>query len=115
MAAHRRGDQVQPYSLIAERAPERELVPSLARLMAVSADMADPAKRPSDAELTGMLLGEEQAYLEIAAAPVRDLRDLRRKVGVVSLALLEEDADPKRTAILLAALSADVDHLMRLN
>jgi hypothetical protein len=65
MVAHRRGDQVSPaYALIAEREPDRALEPALARLMAVRADLADPVTRASDAALSGMLMTEEQAYLD---------------------------------------------------
>ena len=115
MAARRRGDQVPPYALIAEQAHEHELEPAVARLLAIRAELADPGQRPSDAALTGMLLAEQQACLDVAAAPVRDLRDLRRKLSATAFILNDEDADPKRIAILLAAISADVDHLMRLN
>jgi hypothetical protein len=116
MPAHRRGDQVKyPYAQIAEGAPERELGSALARLMVVRADLADPDSRASDAALAGMLMVEEQAYLDVVAAPVNCLRCLRRKFGAVSMALAEDEPDPKRLSILLAALGADVDHLIRLN
>jgi hypothetical protein len=114
MAAHRRGDQViKPYALIAEEDAERDLEPALARLMAVRADLADPASEASDAALTGMLIAEERAYLDVAAAPVRCLRRLRRKFTAVTMALSEYELDPKRLSILIAALGADIDHLIR--
>jgi hypothetical protein len=114
MAAHRRGNQVSPaYALIAENEPDRNLEPSLARLMAVRADLAEPSSSPSDAALAGMLIAEEQAYLDVAAASVDCLRCLRRKFTAVGMVLQEEELDPKRLSILLAALGADIDHLIR--
>ena len=114
MAAHRRGDQVsKSYALIAEGGVGRALEPALARLMAVRADLPDSTIGASDASLSGMLIAEEQADLDVAAAPVEDLRCLRRKFSAVSMALSEEDLGPKRLSILLAALGADSDHLIR--
>jgi hypothetical protein len=114
MAAHCRGNQVpRPYALIAEAQAERDLEPALARLMAVRAELADPAGGVSDAALSGMLGVEDQAYLDVAAAPVSSLRCLRRKFSAVSMALSEDEPDPKRLSILLAALCADIDHLIR--
>ncbi|MCO4053333.1 MAG: hypothetical protein HEQ16_04630 [Bosea sp.] len=114
MAAHRRGDQVlKPYALIAEGEAHRALEPALARLMAVRADLADSTTGASDAALSGMLIAEEQAHLDVAVAPVDCLRCLRRKFSAVSMALSEEELDPKRLSILLAALGADIDHLIR--
>jgi hypothetical protein len=116
MAAHRRGDQVsKPCALIAEGEAGRALEPALARLMAIRADLADSTIGTSDASLSGMLIVEEQACpcLGIAAAPVEGLRCLRRKFFAVSIALREEELDHKRLSILLAALRADIDHLIR--
>lgn len=114
MAAHRRGDQVsKPYALIAEGEAGRALEPALARLMAIRADLADSTIGTSDAAPSGMLIVEEQAYLDFAAAPEECLRCLRRKFFAVSIALREEELDHKRLSILLAALSADIDHLIR--
>jgi hypothetical protein len=116
MAAHRRGDQVSPtYALIAENERNRALEPALARLMAIRADLADPAGGASDAALAGMLMAEEQAYLDVAAAPVDGLRALRRKFTAVTMALSEDELDAKRLSILLAALGADIDHLIRMH
>jgi hypothetical protein len=114
MAAHRRGDQVSPaYALVAEKERERFLESALARLMAVRADLADPAPGVSDAALSGMLITENQAYLDVAAASVDGLRCLRRKFTAVSMVMSEDEPDPKRLSILLAALGADIDHLIR--
>lgn len=116
MAAHRRGNQVpRPYALIAEAEADRDLEPALARLMAVRADLADPVGGVSDAALSGMLIVEEQAYLDVAAASVGCLRCLRRKFTAVSMVLSEDEPDPKHLSILLAALGADIDHLIRKN
>jgi len=114
LAAHRRGDQVsKSYALIAEGEAGRALEPALARLMAVSADLPVSTIGTSDAALSGMLIAAERADLDVAAAPVEGLRCLCRKFSAVSMALGEEDLDPKRLSILLAALGADSDHLIR--
>jgi hypothetical protein len=113
-AAHRRGDQLsKPYALIAEREAGRAREPALARLMAIRADLPDSTIGASDASLSGMLIVEEQACLGIAATPVEGLRCLRRKFSAVSMALSEAELDPKRLLILLAAVGADSDHLIR--
>jgi hypothetical protein len=60
-----------------------------------------------------MLIAEEQAYLDVAAAQVGCLRCLRRKFTAVTMALSEDELDAKRLSILIAALGADIDHLIR--
>lgn len=115
MPAHRGGNQAYPYAIVAEHDRERELEPSLARLLAVQADLAAPDSRPSDSALTGMLMLEQQSYLDVAAAPVRSFKDLNCKFGVTQALLGQEDLDRKLLTILLAALSADMLHLMRIN